>query len=109
MDTKKMEAEAVMGVFKAFSKGTKKKDYPTVRLTKLDNGESPKYPVGHPRHIEVGRISQGLMLRPVAVGESFYVDYLGMDNHFHTSDVQEILSENTFKTKNSIYKWEIIK
>lgn len=102
-----MEAETVMGVFKSFSKGTKKTP-PTIKLTKLANGETAKYPDGHSRHIEVGFTYEGVMPRPVAVGESFYVNYPN-ENHFHTSVVQEILSENTFKTKNSIYKWEIIK
>lgn len=102
-----MEAETVMRIFKAFNVG--KRNFPIVRLTKLSNGETPKYSDGHPRHVEVGRVSQGLMLRPVIVGQSFYVDYPNQKNHFHTSVVQEILSYNTFRTQNSIYKWEILK
>lgn len=106
MDTKKMEADTVMSVFKSFSLGMRA--FKTVRLTKLDNGDTPKYPDGHPRHIKVGFTYEGLMPRPVAVGESFYVNPPNK-SHFHTSVVQEILSENTFKTMNSIYKWEILK
>ncbi len=99
--------KSVLSVFAAFT--SKKGDnFPIVRLTKLDNAENAKYPAGHPRHIKAGAIFEGLMLRPVAVGQSFYVDFPTAKNHAHTSVVQEILSENTFKTKNSIYKWEII-
>ena len=82
---------------------------PFVRLTKLDNGDNPKYSDGHNRHIKIGFSAEGLMPRPVRVGESFYVGYPNDKNHFHTSVVTEILSEDTFKTMNSIYKYEIIR
>ena len=94
-----------MGVFRKF---TRNRSFPIVRLTKLADGVNPKYPTDHHRHIRAGLAAEGAMLRPVAVGESFYVDYPDKENHFHTSVVQEILSENTFRTQNSIYKWEII-
>ena len=97
-------AHTVMSVYKQFGVRTKI----IVRLTKLGNSENPKYSNEHPRHIKIGSIYEGLMLRPVAVGESFYVGYPNADNHFHTSVVREILSKNTFKTINSIYKLEII-
>lgn len=97
-------SETVMKFFEQMSSGKKV----IVRLTKLGDGEKPKYAPNHPRHIKPGFVVEGIMLRPVAVGESFYVDYPTAKNHFHTSVVEEILSENTFRTMNSIYKWEII-
>jgi len=94
-----------MSVFKRFCASLSK---PMIRLIKLEDSEKPKYAPNHPRYIKTGLIAEGLMLRPVTVGQSFYVDYPHTKNHFHTSVVQEILSENTFKTMNSIYKWEKI-
>ena len=95
-------SEITMRVFKAFGGAEKT----VIRLTKIKEGKNPKYASGHPRHIKVGSVAEGLMLRPVTVGESFYVDPPKSKKHFHTSVVQEILSENTFRTMNSIYKWE---
>lgn len=99
--------QIIMGVFEGLSTD-KYVQYPIVRLTKIGEGVSPKYPVGHPRHIPSNTVAEGKMLRPVAVGQSFYVNHIDSPHHFHTSVVQEILSDNTFRTMNSIYKWEII-
>ncbi len=99
-------SKVTMGFFEQMTTGNNPKS--VVRVTKMGDGDSAKYPPGHSRHIKVGNVYQGLLLRPVKVGESFYVDYPNAPNHMHTSVVQEILSENTFRTMNSIYKWEII-
>jgi hypothetical protein len=98
--------KVVMSVFDKLSGGNLKR--PTVRLTKIGEGIIPKYHEGHPRHIKINSVAQGKMMRPVAVGESFYVNKLGEKGHFHTSVVQEILSPNTFRTQNSVYRWEIV-
>ncbi len=97
-------SKVVMPFFKMMGA---KASHVTIMVTKLEHGEAPKYAANHPRNIKIGFTAEGLMLRPVAVGESFYVNYPDAGNHFHTSVVQEILSENTFKTQNSIYRWEV--
>lgn len=71
----------------------------TVRLTKLKEVENPT----HANNIEEGHIEQGYFLAEPKIGERFYAGY-----GWSTSQVKEILTENTFRTHNSIYKWEII-
>jgi hypothetical protein len=84
--------------------GKENDDKPMIRLTKLEHGENPKYSADHPRNVKIGFSIDGIMMRPVTVGDSFYVG-----RNWATSVVQEILSENIFKTMNSTYKWEVIK
>lgn len=69
-----------------------------VILTKLKEAENPL----HPNNIEEGFVKKGQYMREPTVGEAFWVGF-----GWRTSAVQEILSENTFRTFNSIYKWEL--
>ena len=68
-----------------------------IRITKLKESDNPLYP---------GNISEGFNKKCLweenlpKVGECF--DVIG----FHTSVVQEIIDDNTFRTFNSIYRWE---
>jgi hypothetical protein len=55
----------------------------------------------HPNNKEVGYIQVGEFVADPKVGEPFYVG-----DRFRTSRVKEIIDANTFKTHNSIYKWE---
>ena len=66
-----------------------------VQITKLSELKNAPYP----NNIEVGYSTQGKFYNAPKVGERFWV------GSFRTSTVQEIIDENTFKTKNSIYKW----
>lgn len=77
-----------------------------VKLTKLKELEDAL----HPNNIEKGfetviNIEDNSFHKPT-IGERFTL--VGYYNWFSTSMVQEIIDENTFKTCNSIYKWEII-
>lgn len=75
-----------------------------VRITKLEELTDALNPnniaVGFEREVEV---NEDYFKHP-AVGERFYVGH-----NWSTSGVQEILSDNTFKTYSSVYKWEIVK
>lgn len=84
---------------KMFTTGREKNSRPLIQLTKLKELPDAKVP----NNIEPGFAIKGLMLRPVKVGESFYV---GSD--WATSVVEEIISEDTFRTRNSIYQIEFI-
>ena len=69
-----------------------------VRLTKLNDCDNPR----HPENIKTGFVKEGGVYRELKVGESFWV------GSFVTSVVQEIIDEQTFRTMNSIYQWEVI-
>lgn len=47
--------------------------------------------------------------KPPTIGERFYAgwDHIGT-RIFSTSIVQEVIDDNTFRTYNSIYEWEIL-
>ena len=70
-----------------------------VRLTKIKEADNPEIP----NNIEEGFEAEGDFVETPKVGERFRVP-----GSLLTSTVQEILSENTFRTYNSIYKWEIL-
>lgn len=70
-----------------------------VKLTKLKESENPL----HPNNIEVGYEKVGKFFDEPTVGQSFYVGW-----GWRTSTVQEIIDANTFRTHNSIYRYEII-
>lgn len=61
----------------------------------------------HPNGIETGFVKESLVtkrfFKPPKVGTNFFMGYF-----FITSPVKEIIDENTFRTENSIYKWEIL-
>lgn len=57
----------------------------------------------HPNNIDEGFSMDGKMWDTPKIGDCFYVG-----DNFRTSYVKEIIDENTFKTCNSIYRFEII-
>lgn len=104
----------VMGVFKAF--GAEKN--PNVRVTKIGCAE------GCPPKIPIGTEVVGTLTHGVEVGASFNIvnatiikggnlspkNLAGVKyGRWSTSIIQKVLNDNTFETKNSIYKWEAIK
>ncbi len=70
-----------------------------VKITKLKESDNPL----HPNNISEGFFISGLLLKEPTIGEAFYVGY-----GWRTSAVKEIIDENTFRTYNSIYHWELI-
>jgi hypothetical protein len=70
-----------------------------IKLTKLE--ELPN--AFHPHNIEVGYEKVGDYFDDPKVGECFWVG-----PSWSTSTVIEIISIDTFRTLNSIYKWSII-
>jgi hypothetical protein len=49
-----------------------------------------------------GNIEYGVQLIEPTVGKPYWL------SNFKTTTVTKILSENTFETLNSVYKWEVI-
>lgn len=70
-----------------------------IRLTKLKESDNPL----HPNNIEPGYVKEGEFHNEPTVGEPFWVG-----NWWRTSIVKEVLDANTFRTCNSIYRFEII-
>lgn len=103
-----------MGFFKAFSADVQPKK---VRVTKIGNvdGSEPKVPIGQvvegtfAGEIKVG-FSLNLSIAKIIEGDvNFKRNMKGVTyTTWCTSIIQKILSDNTFQTKNSIYKLEII-
>ena len=63
----------------------------------------------HPNNIVEGIEKEGEFSKAPAVGECFYMQYDKNENlWFRTSTVTEIIDERTFKTRNSIYRYEPI-
>ena len=70
-----------------------------IRIIKLRESDNPLYPGNVPE----GLIREGACFPDIPeVGKPFCV------GAFITSTVQEIIDDNTFRTFNSIYRWEII-
>lgn len=79
-----------------------------VKITKI---KDLRFKGRHPNYINEGSIHIGVWVRNPKVNERFFIDYYNFQYHnrgFITSLVEEILDENTFKTTNSIYQWELI-
>ena len=70
-----------------------------VKLTKLKESDNPR----HPNNIAEGFEIEGEFICDPKVGESFWVG-----TNYRTSLVQEIIDSHTFRTYNSIYKWELV-
>ena len=107
-------AHTVMGVFGAFGA---KKNLIKVRLTKINEVE------GSVVKIPIGLTVEGYLVSEVRVGLSFNIKHALIikgnskfkniskgDKYdlYCTSIIQKILSDNTFETKNSIYKWDLL-
>lgn len=75
-----------------------------VKLTKIAEAPDPV----HPNNITVGNVVTGRFVSSPVVGEPFYVPYVNRFSARQTSTVLEIIDDNTFRTYNSIYRWEII-
>lgn len=73
-----------------------------IRIKKLKEVDDPTHPNNIDEGFETTRIMNDDYFKKPTIGERFYVGW------FSTSLVQEILTENTFKTLNSIYEWEIL-
>lgn len=67
-----------------------------VRLTKLKELPDAR----HKFNIAVGFTKEGKFIKEPVLGESFYVGY-----GYATSTVTEIISDDVFRTRNSIYQW----
>jgi len=70
-----------------------------VLIRKLEEAENPL----HPNNIEVGFEKIGKFVENPEIGKGFFVGY-----NWVTSRVTEIISENKFRTLNSIYEWKLI-
>jgi len=70
-----------------------------IELTKLEESNNPL----RPGNIPIGEVLKGEFYAYPIVGEAYDI------GTWHTSTVQEILSTNTFRTHNSIYKFKLIK
>lgn len=75
-----------------------------VKLTKLQSLplKEAKVPESALRY-GIGHIQEGEFMGSPLVGHSFWVG-----NHWATSKVTKILSDNTFRTENSVYRWELL-
>ena len=76
-----------------------------IRIKKLSELPNALYP----NNIEVDyekifNLKSDLLFEAPKVGEAFLL--FDGDNYFRSSVVKEIIDENTFKTMNSIYRWE---
>ena len=105
--------KTVISIFSAF--GAKK--VPNIRLTKIGctGDREPKIPIG--------QVVEGVFAGSLHIGNSFNIAHAIIKeggNHSEknrkgteytywcTSIIQKILPNNTFETKNSIYRWEVI-
>lgn len=74
-----------------------------IRLTKLKESDNPR----HPENILAGTVVER------EIGKHYFVipevgNTFNIGEFYRTSTVQEVLSKDTFRTYNSIYKWEIL-
>jgi len=79
-----------------------------IKLTKI---KDLRFNNNHPNDINEGSIHIGLWVRNPKIEERFFIDFYSHQYHQRglvTSVVEKIIDENTFQTKNSIYKWELI-
>ena len=77
------------------------------KIIKLSESENPI----HPNNIPTGDVHMGIFYSEPKIGERFNLGALSFKEKrrgFSTSAVQEIIDDSTFKTYNSIYKWELI-
>jgi hypothetical protein len=76
-----------------------------IKLSKIKELENALYP----NNIKVGKVYEGEFSHTPKVGECFFMQYnLSEDKWFRSSIVTEIIDENTFRTENSIYKFETV-
>lgn len=76
-----------------------------IKITKIKELEDAL----HPNNIVEGSEREGEFSEAPIVGECFWMQYeKDVDSWFRTSVVIEIIDENTFRTLNSIYRYEPI-
>lgn len=80
----------------------------SVKLTKLREADNPLFPNNIEEGYTIIRSVYAHEFHEPEVGESFYLYEYNSGGMFSTSTVQEIIDSNTFRTHNSIYRWEII-
>lgn len=80
----------------------------SVKLTKLREADNPLFPNNIEEGYTIIRSVYAHKFHEPEVGESFYLYEYNSGGMFSTSTVQEIIDSNTFRTHNSIYRWEII-
>tara|TARA_R110002167_G_scaffold284737_2_gene489886 strand:+ start:19694 stop:19924 length:231 start_codon:yes stop_codon:yes gene_type:complete len=73
-----------------------------VTITKLKELDDALHPNNIPEGFSTTRDVNEVYFREPEIGCRFNV------GTFSTSGVQEIISENTFRTYSSIYKWEVV-
>ena len=75
-----------------------------VKLEQLPDGINPgNIETGSERIIDC----MDIFYHPPTIGEMFLLQEAS-GRYFHTSTVQEVIDDHTFKTLNSIYQWNII-
>lgn len=75
----------------------------TIRIEKLEELPDANFPGNIPvGYFRVGTLDN-YYFQPPTIGRRFWID-----GYWSTSGVQEILSPNTFRTHNSVYKWEVL-
>lgn len=74
-----------------------------IKITKLKEVENPR----HPNNIEEGYTRVGTFINPPEIGQRFGLSGRSFGDYWSTSPVQEIIDENTFRTLNSVYRWEV--
>lgn len=78
-----------------------------VRLTKIGEVDKPL----HPHNIMIGQVYEGTMEKEPTLNERFNLNPISTrpgQRGISTSGVLKILSEDTFETYSSVYKWEVI-
>jgi len=75
----------------------------TIKLTKISGEKSHSTSLGQGESIQGNIVDGSVFPKEPTVGKPFALD------NYKTSIVEEIVSEDTFRTCNSVYKWENIK
>lgn len=76
-----------------------------IRLTKVSDDH---FEGNHPNGIYTGYVKEGMSKLPPVVGERFYCNSGHIRDGFSTSTVMEIIDDNTFKSRYSTYKIELL-
>jgi len=79
-----------------------------VKLTKLQESDTAEFK----NNIQTGAVYIGGFIKEPTLGESFVISPISVVEYnrrgLRTSFIKEIIDENTFRTNNSIYRWEKI-
>ena len=73
-----------------------------IKLVKLQEAENPMYPKNIKEgHVEIREVNEESFKKP-EIGKRFWI------GTWSTSQVVEIIDHNTFRTLNSIYRWQYL-